>query len=410
MPEHTPHRVAFSNARNALVQALKQLSEQPEVLIVCELDALLGQHVRDYRASLEALAPSTTSTPASSPADLTEHPLEQVHADIDAPEPMLAHVPSDAALTPPPLERPEVPEPIRVPAMDEVDVEYEVSLSPETQSALEHLPDFIDHLEQSLDSHRITRERTERLERALSIPWSTLPRDLCSDALHALVAHARALQEPGSNVSSMDATRFVKELFLGIKTLPAFSLQHVYGMALNHTPQHAKTWTQEARHWRERLLASFGHGDVTPPRSARQTHTSRRRPESAPRTRTEDRWPEGVNWSEGHVVIVGGKSRDELLTRLEKASGARFEWVECDASDNKHRHIQSLAQRIKQHHITHVLLLTSFVSHTISGTITRAAKSASIDLIPVNASVGIEGILRAISDHKRPHPRAVAQP
>ena len=83
------------------------------------------------------------------------------------------------------------------------------------------------------------------------------------------------------------------------------------------------------------------------------------------------RWANKVE-SSRMLVVVGGDSRPEAEQRIEETfQPAEFSWV--NVQNKKHtRKVEAWAKRIKQGNVDIVILLTDYVSHSVSDMVVEA--------------------------------------
>ena len=77
-----------------------------------------------------------------------------------------------------------------------------------------------------------------------------------------------------------------------------------------------------------------------------------------------------------YIVLVGGDRRQQSLTRLqEEFSECTFDWVDTSPKMGT-RQIDSLCQSVSQGGVDAVLVIQSFVSHTVSGKLKEAVRAS----------------------------------
>ena len=101
--------------------------------------------------------------------------------------------------------------------------------------------------------------------------------------------------------------------------------------------------------------------------------------------------------------MVGADSRPEAEKRIDDTfQPAEFNWV--NVQDKKHaRKVEAWAKRISQGNVDIVILLTDYVSHSVSDIVVDAVKdSPAADLVFVNRGYGVEQIRQGIENFVDP--------
>ena len=113
--------------------------------------------------------------------------------------------------------------------------------------------------------------------------------------------------------------------------------------------------------------------------------------------------PDGWKWADkiesSRMLVVGADSRPGAEKRInETFQPAEFSWI--NVQDKKHaRKVESWAKRIKQGNVDVVILLTDYVSHSVSDMVVDAVKdSPSAELVFVNRGYGVEQIRQGIEN------------
>lgn len=119
----------------------------------------------------------------------------------------------------------------------------------------------------------------------------------------------------------------------------------------------------------------------------------------SPMPRIPENWPWRQKLRDSSVLMVGADCRPEAEQRVETAlDPENFNWVNVQRKKGL-RQVESWAKKIEQDSVDIVILLTEFVSHSVSDMVVEAVKnSTGADLVFVNRGYGIEQIRRGIED------------
>ncbi|MFW5968849.1 MAG: hypothetical protein ACOCV2_15090, partial [Persicimonas sp.] len=124
--------------------------------------------------------------------------------------------------------------------------------------------------------------------------------------------------------------------------------------------------------------------------------------------------PDDWKWRDklrrSRVVMIGGDERPGARERLERAfAPADFQWPSIERNESM-RLIQSWAKRIERGSVDIVILLTEYVSHSVSGAIVEATKDAEgVELVYVDRGYGVEQIRRGIEHFVDPDDQPTAR-
>lgn len=301
--------------------------------------------------------------------------------------------------------------------------------------------------------------RATRLERQET--WRTLPAEVQVHLLAHLTARARCLQEPPTAelLFKLDPDRQLDALFSTLSGyLKAFTPGFVHGLARHHEPRGA-SWREDAQdHWRALSAMAAAHIEPARPNPERELarleellatgptegdllaslqstieagvtqtdqrlvrllrgqlpllsrharfKTLRRAIKDAEAAGELDETAERATgpseeWPCWHVVrgkrgaLVGGDPREEARARIASAFElSDLAWQPID----RVQQIASLAGQIRAGNVDLVLLLQSFVSHTVAGKIVDACRDAGVPFVSVERGYGIERIRLAIEE------------
>ena len=113
--------------------------------------------------------------------------------------------------------------------------------------------------------------------------------------------------------------------------------------------------------------------------------------------------PEDWAWREkiesSRVLVVGGDSSPKAEERIEETfQPHQFDWV--NVQDKKHaRKVEAWADRIGQGNVDVIILLTEYISHSVSDVVVDAVKnSPQVELVFVNRGYGVEQIRQGIEN------------
>lgn len=150
------------------------------------------------------------------------------------------------------------------------------------------------------------------------------------------------------------------------------------------------------------LLEPFaGHlegNEFTSIRSAIEDRQSNDRNRS-PKPALPAQWPWRQKIRDSRMLIVGGDSRPEAERRIEDTFEPKnLDWV--NVQDKKHiRVVESWCERIKQGNVDIIVLLTDFISHSVSNLVVNAVKDADeVDCVFVDRGYGVTQIRAGIEN------------